>query len=75
MAKSNTIEVVIAIDDGHLADIGDVSAELKKAGLSAIRVQPTIGTISGQVPEAKLSKLEHVMGVAAVERSRVVGPA
>ena len=70
MAAAKQVEVVVSVDDDHMAQVSQVAARLRKLGLNQPEVQPAIGTISGVVPEDRIGELRKVAGVAAVEKSR-----
>jgi len=63
-------QVVITIDDQHLAMIEDVAVELQAAGLSVDQVNPRSGTIIGAVSADRRSDLDRVRGVALIRPAR-----
>ena len=63
-------EVNVSVADDHLARFPDVVRRMKKAGLKVQQQMESAGVVSGSIDSAKLSDLEQVQGVAAVELSR-----
>jgi len=64
------VEVVISVDAGHLATIGEVAAALREAGLRDAQVLAAAGVITGNADDPE--RLQGVDGVEAVERSRAI---
>ena len=62
------MEVVISVDSGHLASIGEVAGALRAAGLREAQVLEAAGVITGHADDVET--LRRVAGVAAVEASR-----
>ena len=65
-------QVVVSVDDGHLAEVPVVVARLRRAGMVVASVSEPLGTVSGAVAAGAVDRLATVPGVGAVERSRVV---
>lgn len=63
-------DVNVSVADDHLNRFPDVVRRIKKAGLKVEHELEAAGVVSGSIDRAKLSDLEQVEGVAAVERSR-----
>ena len=59
--------VTVTVAESHLAQIEDVAARLREAGMEVEQVLPAIGVITGTVPAARLAALEQVEGVASIE--------
>lgn len=64
------MEVVISVDPGHLASIGEVAGALRDAGLRDEQVLEAAGVITGHTDDVE--PLRQVAGVAAVETSRTI---
>jgi hypothetical protein len=64
------VEVVISVDAGHLATIGEVAGALRAAGLRDEQVLEAAGVITGHVDDVE--PLRDVEGVASVEPSRAI---
>ena len=63
-------DVNVSVADDHLHGFPDVVERMKKAGLKVHQQMEAVGVVSGSIDPAKLSDLEQVEGVAAVEPSR-----
>jgi hypothetical protein len=62
------VDVVISVEPGHLARIGEVAGALRAAGLRDAQVLEAAGVITGRADD--VAALRAVAGVAAVEVSR-----
>lgn len=67
MADPTNEQVVVTVNDQHLATIQTVANALRSAGMTVTNVMPTTGVITGEVSKANLSSLTSVPGVDAVE--------
>ena len=70
MATPGTAEpraITVTVAGSHLAQIEDVAAGLRDAGMEVGQVLAAIGVITGTAPAAQLSALEQVEGVASIE--------
>jgi hypothetical protein len=68
-------EVTVTVSDDHLGRIEEVADELRARGMTVDQVLATVGVISGRLPDDRMTTLDAVDGVAAVEQSRTVhGP-
>jgi hypothetical protein len=67
-----TEDVNVSIDDAHLGRFDEVVRQVERAGLKVQQRLAVAGVVSGSIDADKLSELERVPGVAAVERSREV---
>jgi hypothetical protein len=72
MDDSDTVDVVISVEDAEQSHMSEVVKSLKRAGLSVTQAMESIGVISGQIAKDKVKGLEGVKGVAHVERSRKI---
>jgi len=63
-------DVNISVADDYLDRFPDVVRRMKKAGLKVQQQMDTVGVVSGLIDPSKLSDLEAVEGVSAVERSK-----
>jgi hypothetical protein len=63
------VSISVAVDDEHLARIGDVVADLRANGMQVDQVLDRLGVISGSVPEDRQQSLQAVAGVKSVEAS------
>lgn len=64
-------EVVVSVDDRHLAEVPRVVARLRAAGMVVADVSEPLGTVTGAVARGGVERLATVPGVGAIERSRV----
>ena len=65
-------KVNIIISTEESADLKDVAARLRQAGMDVTGVMETVGTISGSIRPDALSSLVAVRGVTHVERERAI---
>lgn len=70
MHEHDRADIVVSVDEDHLADVGAVAERLQRAGLTVDETLADIGVITGSVDPARTAELEAVEGVAHVERSR-----
>ena len=61
------VNVIISIDDEHLAEITSVAEILQQAGFELDQILDLLGIISGTCEENRLNDLRQISGVAAVE--------
>lgn len=61
------VKVTVSIDDGHIDQLDQVTAQLKKAGLEVEQTLSTLGIVTGLVETEKMSSLSKVTGVESVE--------
>jgi hypothetical protein len=62
-------DLLIAIDDAHLSQMGEVVARLREAGVDVRDSNETLGTVTGSVDErVALEALQAVEGVDVVEQ-------
>ena len=66
---ADKVEVLVAVDDAHLATFQEVAARCRAAGLEVDRALGQIGTIVGTIDPARIAELSKVPGVASVERA------
>lgn len=71
MAKEKKVQVLVSVDDQHLPKMGKVVERLKAAGLDVQQSMEAIGTVTGSVELAKLTRLKRVPGVSSVEQDQV----
>jgi hypothetical protein len=64
------VAVIVSVDDQHLDRLTEVESRLRAAGMEVERSLPSIGTISGSAPAAKLHAVRAIEGVADVEEGR-----
>lgn len=64
------MEIVVSVDDAHLAAMTDVVSALESAGMTVDEAMPVLGTVTGRVRPARLADIGLVEGVAAIEESR-----
>lgn len=67
MTKQNIENVIITVDDQHMADVESVAAALRAAGMSVTNVMPTTGIITGGVASDTRQSLSALPGVKAIE--------
>ena len=64
-------KVVVSVSDDQMADLSQVLADLREAGLVVDNVLQLLGTVTGSVDDpGAISRLEQVPGVAAVQRAQ-----
>lgn len=68
-------EVSILVADSHVREYAAVVGRCKQAGLHNVHELPTIGVINGSIATEKVADLEHIEGVASVERQTTLGVA
>lgn len=62
-------DLLIAIDDAHLSQMGEVVDRLREAGVDVRDANETLGTVTGSVDErVGLDALQAVEGVDVVEQ-------
>lgn len=66
------INVSIAVDEAHQAQIMEVAAALQAQGMIVEQTMPSIGVITGTVEAGQLTGLSQVEGVMAVEQGQAV---
>jgi hypothetical protein len=64
------VEVVITLEPGNIADIGDVAGALRAAGLRDEQILEAVGVITGKADDVE--PLRQVPGVGTVEVSRTI---
>jgi hypothetical protein len=64
------VEVVITLEPGHVAAIGDVAGALRAAGLRDEQILEAVGVITGRADD--LEPLRRIPGVGTVEVSRAI---
>ena len=60
-------DLLIAVDDDHVARLGEVVERLRAAGMDVEHANDLLGTVTGSIDEARVSSLESVDGVVSVE--------
>lgn len=51
------LDVIVTVDDAHLATISNVAAELANAGMVVKEVMPVTGVITGSIPVDKIDNI------------------
>jgi hypothetical protein len=74
--SSNTVELLVSVDDDHMDVFPEVVERLSAAGMHVTRTVPVLGTIAGEAPVERVHEFSSVPGVGAVEKSRAfdIGP-
>jgi hypothetical protein len=67
--------VTVTVADSHVAGIDELADRLRHAGMDVDGVLGAIGIITGSVPIERLSSIEALAGVAAVEKEMTLGVA
>ena len=62
------MNVTVTVAGSHLGKIEDVAARLRSAGMQVDAVLGAVGIITGSLPRQRLSSIEALQGVAAVEQ-------
>jgi hypothetical protein len=65
--------VLVSIDDQHLAEMPSVVERLRNAGLEVQRSLSSLGTVTGSIEHTRIPQVREVEGVAGVEAAREVG--
>lgn len=63
-------KVVVSVTDDRLADLSQVVADLRRAGLVVDNVLELLGTVTGSIDPDAVGRLATVPGVAAVQRAQ-----
>ena len=67
------VNLLVSVDDQHLARISEVSEDLQSAGMNVEDVKETTGVIVGSADSEKIiQKLSQVEGVSSVEPEREI---
>ena len=63
-------DLLIAIDDAHLSQMGEVVERLREAGVDVRDANDTLGTVTGSIDESRVTveALRSVEGVDVVEQ-------
>jgi sugar phosphate isomerase/epimerase len=61
--------LLLSIDDRHSGRIDEVVEQLRLHGMDVTSVQPTLGTVTGEIDEERQESLGGIEGVEAVERA------
>ncbi len=64
------IEIVVSVDDEHLARLDEIAAALERMGVKVEHRMSSLGTISGVADAAALERIRALAGVEAVEVAR-----
>lgn len=67
--EDSMVEVVVSIDEQHLQSMAAVTQRLRAAGMQIDETMEAIGTVAGRIPSEQLEELDHIDGVAQIERS------
>jgi hypothetical protein len=59
--------ITVTVDDVHRERIEAVADQLRAAGMQVQQVHPTLGIITGTMPESQRDTMANVPGVAHVE--------
>lgn len=59
--------VTVSVTDDQQANIDELAARLRAAGMEVDQVLPTVGVITGSVTRSQRTLIERAAGVAAVE--------
>lgn len=70
MGKTETVPVIVLVDDQALKQIRQVAGDLRQSGMSVDEVLEHAGTISGTIERNRLQTLSKIKGVKQVEESR-----
>jgi hypothetical protein len=64
-------EITVTIEDAHQERTEAVADQLRAAGMQVRQVLPTIGVITGTVPESQRDAIVNVRGVSHIEEQEV----
>ncbi|HET8757321.1 MAG TPA: hypothetical protein VFM58_14985 [Solirubrobacteraceae bacterium] len=68
------MEVVITLEPGHVADIGEVAGALRAAGLRDAQILEAAGVITGHADDPEPLRLVPGVGTVEVSRTIDIGP-
>ncbi len=61
------VQISVSVDDAHLAQIEQISQQLKSSGMNVEQTLLSIGVINGSIESDKLNSLTQIEGVKNVE--------
>ena len=67
--KEGMVDVVVSVDDEHRQAMSAVTERLREAGMEIDESMEAIGAVAGRITSEQLEELDHIDGVAHVERS------
>lgn len=62
--------ITVTVADSHLASTGDVANQLRQKGMAVDSELDALGIITGTVDDSRLSDLNSVAGVKAINEER-----
>jgi hypothetical protein len=62
--------IMVTVDDAHLATVENVAQQLRSRGMHVDQVLEAIGIITGSVADHQFSTLESVEGVGSIEEQQ-----
>jgi hypothetical protein len=65
--EMSQVQISVSVDDAHLAQIEQISQQLKSSGMNVQQTLSSIGVINGSIESDKLNSLAQIEGVKNVE--------